>query len=93
MAFAFGPKILMDPMFALTFQEIKTKFTSNCKISKEACMTLKDNNCFFENLDLAAGTLVCDSGMKSPGPVINFEKCSDSDAEIYRIRGYKPKTN
>jgi len=93
MAFAFGPKILMDPMFALTFQEIKTKFTGTNKVSKDASMVLKDSNLFFENLDLAAGTLVCESGMKSPAPAVNFEKCSDSDAEVYRIRGYKPKSN
>ena len=83
----------MDPMFAITFKEIKCKFAGSNKIAKEATLVLKDSNLFFENLDLAQGSLVCKSQMKIPGPMVVFDpNVSDADAEIYRIRGYKPKT-
>ena len=42
----------MDPMFAITFKEIKCKFAGSNKIAKEATLVLKDSNLFFENLDL-----------------------------------------
>jgi len=49
---AFGPKILMDPMFAITFKEIQCKFAGNNKVSKDASLILSDSNLFFEHLDL-----------------------------------------
>ena len=70
---AFGPKILMDPTFAITFQEIKSKFAGTNKISKDATLVLADKDLFFENLDLGSGSLVCKDGVKIPGKSIEFE--------------------
>lgn len=64
MAFAYGPKILMDPMFAITFKEIKCKFHGPNTISREGSMILSDGNLFFENLKLGNETLVCQGGQK-----------------------------
>ena len=36
MSFAFGPKILMDPCFAITLKEIKDKFCGQNKIGRDA---------------------------------------------------------
>lgn len=58
-AWAFGPKILLDPMFALTYKEIQCKFAGSNKISEKASLLLKDSNLFFENLDLQGGCLSC----------------------------------
>lgn len=88
---AFGPKILMDPMFAISFKELKCKFAGTNKISREGTLVLLDKKTFFENLDLQAGSLVCKSEMKIPGgPVKLVAGTTAEDAEIYRIRGYKP---
>ena len=93
MQFAFGPKILLDPAFAITFKEIKEKFVGKNKICKGASLLLMENKVFFENLELASGSLICAHGAKTPGAAINFEKCTGGDAEIYQIRGYKPSNN
>lgn len=90
MSFAFGPKILMDPMFAITFKEIKCKFHGPNKISKESSMVLSDNNLFFENLNLGSETLICQGGQKFQAQACTFEKSTPNDPEVYRIRGYKP---
>jgi hypothetical protein len=46
---------------------------------------------FFEGLDLGAKTLVCKNGEKQECGQTVFEKTGANDAEIYQIRGYKPK--
>jgi len=88
MQFAFGPKVVMDPMFAITFHEIKTKFTGKCVLRPGSTLVLLDKEVYFENLDLE-GSMVCRDGKKIPGPPISFQASNDSDAEIFRIRGYK----
>jgi nucleoside-diphosphate kinase len=90
MQFAFGPKILMDPTFAITFQEVKQKFKGVCKISKDATLILSDNESTFNNLEVGPTTLICKTGVKYPADPIVFEKSSDADQEVYKIRGYKP---
>jgi hypothetical protein len=92
MQFAFGPKILMDPLFAITFKEIKCKFHGPNKIGKDASMILSDNNLFFEHLNIDNETLVCQGGQKYQAQACIFEKCAPNDPEVYRIRGYKPHT-
>ena len=42
--FPFGPKILMDPTFAITLQELKTKFKGKCSISKKASVIMQDQD-------------------------------------------------
>ena len=89
--FAFGPKILMDPTFAITLAEIKEKFKGTCKISRGASLIVKGGETVFENLDLADATLVCGDGIKHPAPQIVFEASNAAaDTEVFNIRGYKP---
>lgn len=91
MNFAYGPKILLDPLFALTLDEMRIKFKANNKISKDASLLLVERDVFFENLDLGNETMICTKGAKMmEGPIV-FEPSTDQDIEIYRIRGYKPK--
>lgn len=94
MSFAFGPKILLDPTFAITFAEIKSKLGSadaNNKISKNSTLVLYDNDEDIKGLETGTQTTIFSENKKSVAPQIIFEKCSDADEEIYRIRGYKPK--
>lgn len=91
MNFAYGPKILMDPMFALTFEEIKIKFMGNNRISKEATMILTEKNVFFDNLDIQNETMVCKNGLKEMVPQVIFTPSDYNDEEEFRIRGYRPQ--
>ncbi len=90
MSFAFGPKILMDPMFAITFREIKVKFAGKNQIHKNASMILSDRDIFFENLDLDKGTLICENGKKVQKGETKFIACDmKKDGEVIQMRGYK----
>ena len=91
MNFAYGPKILLDPIFALTLDEMRIKLKGTNKISKDASLLLVEKDVFFENLDLGAETMICKNGAKNMEGPIAFEPSSNADVEIYRIRGYKPK--
>jgi hypothetical protein len=92
MEFAFGPKILMDPQFAITFLQLKDKFKGKNKISKDATLILSESATKFENLEINKGTLICKNGAKCPAPPILFEVCDEGDNEIFCIRGFKPKS-
>lgn len=90
---AFGPKILIDPTFAITLQEIRDKFKGNNHITKDSTLILKGFSTRVENLNLD-GYLKAESGVIS-GEVLNKEKVElapskETDDEIYRIRGFKP---
>ena len=91
MNFAYGPKVLLDPMFAITFEEIKIKFMGANRISKGATLILTEKNVFFDNLDLKSETMVCRNGMKEIIPAMIFVPSDHQDEEEYRIRGYKPQ--
>jgi len=88
--FKYGPKILMDPTFAITLKELKSKFKGTSKISKDASVVLQDMDLEFENLDLGAGKFVCKSVGNEGSEAITFVPVDDSDKEIYKIRGFKP---
>lgn len=90
MCFQFGPKVLLDPKCAISFQEIKQKFTGQCKIASGASLLLWDSEVAFNNLEVGDTTFVCESGTKCPGQAITFEACSSADTEVFQIRGYKP---
>jgi hypothetical protein len=68
MQFAFGPKVLLDPTFAITLAELKTKFQGKCKISQGGSLIANGEDTIFLNLDLAEATLVTGSGIKHPAP-------------------------
>ena len=92
--YAFGPKILLDPTFAITLKEIRDKFKGTNKISKNSTLILKGNKTTVNNLDLD-GYLVVNEGTVVEGKIDNKERIefvltTDKDPEIYRIRGFKP---
>jgi len=87
--FAFGPKVLLDPHFAMTYQDIAGSFKGKNKLGKKSSLILRDSTSF-ENLELNEGTFICETGTKAPGRAISFIPVEESDAEIYQIRGYKP---
>ena len=90
MKFAFGPKVLLDPSFAITMQELKDKFQGKCKIAKEASLIAKGEDTVFLNLDIAEATLVTGKGIKHPAPQVIFKSAGAGDPEVMNIRGYKP---
>ena len=90
MKFAFGPKVLIDPTFAITMQELKDKFQGKCKIAKEASLIAKGEDTVFLNLDVGPATLVTGKGVKYPAPQIVFKPSGPGDKEVMAIRGYKP---
>jgi hypothetical protein len=47
MTFAFGPKILLDPLFAITLDEIRIKFMGQNKISSDASLIIAEKDVFF----------------------------------------------
>ena len=49
---AYGPKILLDPTFALTLRDLRAKFVGETKISKNSTLVLKGLDSKVENLDL-----------------------------------------
>jgi hypothetical protein len=90
---AFGPKILIDPTFAITLKEIRDKFKGNNHITKDSTLILKGFSTNIENLNVD-GYLKAESGTIS-GEVLNKERVElapsqETDDEIYRIRGFKP---
>lgn len=92
---AFGPKVLLDPTFALTLNELKNKFKGNNRISKDSTLVLKGKEASIENLNLN-GYLRVEESQKATGDVENNERVilehsTEEDPEVYRIRGYKPK--
>jgi UDP-sugar pyrophosphorylase len=91
---AFGPKILLDPTFAITLQELREKFKGENKVSKGSTLILKGYKARAENLELD-GFLETKDGEVSTGKVqnkdsIHFDKVEEGQDEVYRIRGYFP---
>lgn len=82
--FSFGPKILLDPTFAITFQEIKSKFKGkHNKISRGSTLILADGETVLENLDLGNEAMVCELGMSAKYKAIDFQPVVPEDNEIY----------
>lgn len=90
MQFAFGPKVLLDPSFAITMQELKEKFQGKCQLAKEASLIAKGEDTVFLNLDVGEATLVTGRGIKHPAEMIVFKPTEQGDKEAMLIRGYKP---
>ena len=92
---AYGPKILLDPTFAVSIKEIKAKVRGTNKISKDSVLVLRGKAAQIENLELD-GFLVVEGDTVASGEVKNsqrveFEHATADDSEMYRIRGFKPK--
>ena len=58
---AYGPKILLEPSFAISLREIKEKIVGINKISKDSTLILKGAHSSLQNLDLD-GYLVINDG-------------------------------
>lgn len=83
MQFAFGPKVLLDPRCALTFSEIKQRFSGACKITAGASLILNDKDVQFDNLELNDATLVCEAGCKTPSQPLVFVAATSEDPEVF----------
>lgn len=70
---AFGPKVLLDPTFALTLSELRLKFQGVNRISKDSTLFLSGQDATVENLSLN-GVLRVNSGDKVTGEVVNAER-------------------
>lgn len=91
---AFGPLILLDPTFAYTLNELKQKFSGVNRISKGSTLILKGHKSSVNGLNLD-GFLRVENGSVASGHVtgtdkVEFAHATESDDEIFRIRGYKP---
>jgi len=90
---AYGPKILMDPTFAVSIKELKAKVTGSNRISKDSVLILRGKDSRIENLSLD-GYLVVENGTVATGEVKNNERVefihtTAEDPEVYRISGFK----
>jgi len=92
--YAFAPKILLEPSFAITFAEIKAKFQGKVKIAKCTSMVLGGNPNLPNELTVA-GTVIARKQLNFfdhfTEESIDFLPVKAGEAEeIYLIRGYKP---
>ncbi len=93
--FKFGPKILLEPNFALCLQDLKEKFGPGCSFKPPATIILKDKarDKKYENL-VIDGTLEAASEINVfkhfSEEFVVFVPVEDSDPEELRIRGFKP---
>ena len=94
--FNFGPKILLEPSFALTLQDLKDRFGPGCSFKPNSTIVLGGR--------AADGTypnLVVDGTLEAQTPIeffrhfqetqVIFVPSEETDPEALRIRGYKPK--
>ena len=93
--FNFGPKILLEPSFALTLQDLKDRFGPGCSFKPAATIILRDRagEQRYENLQI-------DGTLEAGSPVNYFQHFQEefvvfvpaeaSDPEALRIRGFKP---
>lgn len=94
----FGPKIHLEPSFALTYAELEKKFKKkNVKIGAQATLLLANDALDHINDDwlFNAGTCVARRKFNFFDHVEDdltvFVPTTDTDNEVFKIRGYKPK--
>ena len=95
----FGPKIMIEPDFCLTFKEMKANFEGKTTVIKNDVSmilgkdALKDRS---DNLEFGMGTVIARRKFNYfdhyEEDSIVFEHVEEKDNEIYQIRGYKPKS-
>lgn len=92
---AYGPNILLDPTFALTLRELRSKFVGKNKISKGSTLILRGQGSRVENLDLDGYLRVENgsvaTGVQHNGDRFEFVKTTEADPEVFRIRGFVPR--
>jgi len=95
--FSFGPKVLIDPGFALTLQDLRDRFKGQNVIKSHTSLILMDPEASFENnkcknvgYDDQIADMSLQAGDHKLIKPIEFVPVADSDAEVYQIRGYKP---
>lgn len=92
----FGPKIFLEPSFAITFQELKQRFSCKTDISARSTIVLGGDVLSEKQEFLGVdGTLIARSKLNFfdhySTELIEFKPVEQNDAEIFQIRGYKPK--
>ena len=93
--FNFGPKVLIEPSFALTLQDLRERFTGKNEISANSTVVLggKAANTPINNMKI-------DGTLRAHTPVnffkhfderfVVFVPAEEGDNEALRIRGFKP---
>jgi hypothetical protein len=84
----FGPKIMLEPSFAITFKEIKDKIAASTKFSSRSSIVLGGNAQEEKKEDfIVDGTLIAREKVNFfdhfTEDVITFEPVQAGDAEIY----------
>lgn len=92
--FAVAPKILFEPGFALTLQDLKERFTGRLKISADSTIILGA-----KAAERSFGHLTIDGTLVAYEPVnffehfreytVKWQPATAEDNEALRIRGYK----
>ena len=93
----FGPKILLEPSFALTLQDLRDRFGEGCSFKPGATIILKDRASEGNYTNL-----VIDGTLEANTPINYFSHFSEEyvvfvpteaeDPEALRIRGFKTKS-
>lgn len=95
LSWKFGPKIILDPSFAITIEEIASKIKPAHKISKESTLILGGMGTSLPDDLQIDGTLRSRHGGKIDffkdfdEQKVVFEPTNDDDEEVLRIRGFK----
>ena len=95
--FNFGPKILLEPSFSITLQDLKDRFGSGCSFKPGSTIMLGGRAAegSYPNLQID-GTLDAQTPIEFfkhfSEEMIVFVPTEDSDPEELRIRGFKPKS-
>jgi hypothetical protein len=92
--FPSAPKILFEPGFALTLQDLRERFTGSLKLSAETTLILGA-----EAASRPFGNLTIDGTVRAHEPIdffnhfstetITWQPATPEDNEALRIRGYK----
>ena len=96
-SFNFGPKILLEPSFALTLQDLRDRFGEGCSFKPASTIILSQGAAEgrYENL-VIDGTVEASTKINYfkhfREEFIEFAPVEESDPEALRIRGFKPVT-
>ena len=93
--FKFGPKILLEPSFSLTLQDLRDRFGAGCSFKPPSTIILREKarDKKYENL-IIDGTIEASTEINAlkhySEEFVVFEPAQETDPEQFRIRGFKP---
>lgn len=93
----FGPKIMLEPSFALTFKDLKDKFEGTETSFSARSTVILGGDAMVQKMQnlIVDGTVIARSKLNFfqhfSEDLITFVPVQPGDEEIFQIRGYKPK--